>query len=482
MSQSAKITRNSLFLILSKVAGTGFTLIYLPFLTRYLGKDNYGNYTFAYSFVGMFEIIAWLGIHRIVVREVARSHDKARQYYTNALSVKLVLSLLATVCLIVAIVVQRDLDSLARQVILIAGAEMLIRVYGTVNESLFRAFEKMQNALLLTIIDLGTATLGVFAAIILNLGLIGIMVAFLCGALAYMITGFFLTSHAIGKLTLGTDLSVCKFLIKEGIPIGGSTGFQRVYQRQGTVHLRSSQGIGQVGIYGGGLRIYNLTVILSAAIANSVFPMLSRKALGDQSAMMTTLETNLKVLVSIAGVSAIALFWGAETFIPLLVGKELTEVTLVTKLLAPAIVFAFGGTLFSIVLESVNRQYLNTIAWAIVLALNLGLNIILAPQLGYVGSTLAFLSTEIIFTLLTFAFVWKKVGRFAIYTPVVKPLATTLVCWILGWLLWQKLELVTLLGIIPLYVLMLWRLNVFTKEEIDSLKHPFVKRFLSKTQ
>jgi O-antigen/teichoic acid export membrane protein len=465
--------------MLSKAVETVFVLIYLPFLTRYLGKDNYGNYTFAYSFVGMFEIVAWLGIHRIVVRETARSHDKARLYYTNALSIKLVLSLVAAVCLVVAVVMHRSLDSLARQVILIAGAEMLIRAYGTVNESLFRAFERMQNELLLTTIDLGTATLGVFAAIILDLGLLGVMVAFLSGAMAYTITGFFLSSRAIGELALGTDIPACKLLIKEGIPIGGSTGMQRVYQRQGTVYLRSSQDVGQVGIYGGGLRIYNLTAILSAAIVNSAFPMLSRRALGDQRALMTTIETNLKVLMSIAGVIAVSLFLVAETIIPLLVGKELAEITLVVQLLSPAIVFAFGSTLFSIVLESVNRQQLNTIAWAIVLVLNLGFNIVLAPRIGYVGSTLAFLATEIVFALLTFSFVWKKVGRFATYSPVVKPLVTTLVCWVLGWLLWQKLGLVTLLIIMPLYVLMIWKLNVFTKEEIDSLKHTFLQQSLS---
>jgi O-antigen/teichoic acid export membrane protein len=470
MSQSAKIARNSAFLMLAKGVNTVFVLIYMPFLARYLGKENFGHYSFTYSFVGMFQVIAWLGIHRILVREVARSPDQARRYYGNALSIKLLLSLLAATVLVAAVYMRHDLNSLTRQIIFIAGAETLIRTYGTVNASLFRAFEQMHIEPILTLIDLGTSTVGVFIAIIFDLGLVGVMIAFLCGATVYMVVGLLLVSRVIGKPALQGQISIWRFLVKESLPIGGSVGIQNLYARQGTVYLRSFRDIGQVGIYGGGLRIYGLITIISAAIVSALFPTLSRRALGARETLVAAIETNLKLLTLISGGIAMLLFLMSGVIVPLLLGQELSEVTLVIQLLCPAIVFAFAATLFNDLLESTNLQQLNTIAWIIVLALNLILNITLTPRMGYIGTTLAFLVTEILFALITFYFVWKRVGRLALFSAVIKPLVPAFFSWTLGWILLPKLGLGSLLVALLLYGLLTWKLQIFTREEIGMLQ------------
>lgn len=47
----------------------------------------------------MFQFLARLGVHRIVIREMARSHNQASRYYSNALGIDLLLSLVAASCL-----------------------------------------------------------------------------------------------------------------------------------------------------------------------------------------------------------------------------------------------------------------------------------------------------------------------------------------------------------------------------------------------
>jgi O-antigen/teichoic acid export membrane protein len=266
------------------------------------------------------------------------------------------------------------------------------------------------------------------------------------------------------------QISVWRFLVKEGLPIGGSVGIQRLYERQGTVYLRSFRDIGQVGIYGGGLRIYGLITVISAAIVSALFPTLSRRALGARETLVAAIETNLKLLTLISGVIAMLLFLMAGVIVPLLLGQELSEVTLVIQLLCPAIVFAFAGTLFNDLLESTNLQQLNTIAWIIVLALNLVLNITLTPGMGYIGTTLAFLVTEILFAVITFYFVWKRVGRLAMFSAVIKPLVPAFFSWTLGWILLPKLGLGALLVALLLYGLLAWKVQIFTREEIGMLQ------------
>jgi O-antigen/teichoic acid export membrane protein len=470
MSQSATIVKNSAFVILAKVMNTVFALAIVPFLARYLGKTGFGHYSFAYSFVGMFQAAAWLGVHSIIVREIARSHDQASWYYGNALSVKLLLTLIAGGVLAIATYAYPDLNAFSRQVVLIAGAETLVRTYGTINVSMFRALERMQNEPILRIVDLGTAAIGISLSIIFDLGLVAVMLSFLCGATAYALVGFLLVSCTIARPVPRGDLPTWGYLLKEGLPIGISTGIRRVYEREGAVYLRSHGDVGQVGIYGGGTRAYTLIIMVSTAIANSLFPMLSRRALDTRKALTTAIEVSLKLLLLIASAFAIPLFFTIDTIAPIILGKELGEVALVARLLSPAIVFAFASSLFSTVLDSTNLQKLNTVAWTVVLVLNFGLNLALTPSMGYVGTTLALLTTEIAFALLTFFFIWIKIGRLAMLESVIKPLTIIAISWIVGWILWPKLSLGALVVSVVLYGLLIWKLQVFSKGEIELLR------------
>lgn len=470
MSRSATIAKNSAFVLLAKVMNTVFALAFIPFLTRYLGKIGFGHYNFAYSFVGMFQAAAWLGIHYIIVREVARTPERASWFYSNALSIKIVLTILTGIALAIATYAHPDLNALSRQVVLIAGAETLIRTYGTINVSMFRAFERMQNEPLLRIADLGTTAVGLTLTIVLDLGLVAVMLSFLCGATAFTLVGFLMVSRTIAKPIPRGDLSTWKYLLKEGLPIGISTGIRRVYEREGTVYLRSHGGVGQVGIYGAASRAYTLIIMVSTAIANSLFPMLSRRARDTEKSLTTAIETSLKLLLLLASAFAIPLFFTIDTLAPIILGKELGEVAIAVRLLSPAIVFSFASSLFTTVLASANRQQLETVAWSVALALNFALNVALVPSWGYAGTALAYLTTEIIFALLTLFFIWKKVGRIAVFRSAIKPLSVIAISWIAGWLLWPILGLGALAATALLYGLLAWKLQVLTGGEVKLLR------------
>lgn len=457
-------------MLLAKVMNTVFALAFIPLLARYLGKTGFGHYNFAYSFVGMFQAAAWLGVHRIIVREIARTPERASWYYSSALSIKLALTLLTGIVLAIATYAHPELNTLSRQVVLIAGAETLIRTYGTINVSIFRAFERMQIEPILRVADLGTAAVGLILTIIFDLGLVAAMLSFLCGATAFTLAGFLMVSCTIAKPIPRGDLPTWKYLLKEGLPIGASTSIRRVYEREGTVYLRSHGGVDQVGIYGGGARAYVLIIMVSTAIANSLFPMLSRRALNTRKAFTTAIETSLKLLLLLASAFAIPLFFTIDTIAPIMLGKELGEVAFVIRLLSPAIVFAFASSLFSTVLESTNRQQLDTIAWSVVLVLNFGLNVVLTPSLGYIGTALAFLTTEVVFALLTLLFIWKKVGRLEVFRSTIKPLGVIAISWIVGWLLWPTLGLGALAAAVLLCGLLVWKLRVFTGGEVKLLR------------
>ena len=83
MAGPRRVAKNSAVLFLAQAYSTLTLFVYIPLLTRYLGQDGYGRYSYAYAFVGLFQVVAILGIHEIFIRETARKKEEAGLYFGN---------------------------------------------------------------------------------------------------------------------------------------------------------------------------------------------------------------------------------------------------------------------------------------------------------------------------------------------------------------------------------------------------------------
>jgi O-antigen/teichoic acid export membrane protein len=71
----ANVKKNFLFLSLYKVLEMLLPMITSPLLSRRLGAESLGEYTFYYSIVSMFIVVAELGCYRYGIREIAKVRD-----------------------------------------------------------------------------------------------------------------------------------------------------------------------------------------------------------------------------------------------------------------------------------------------------------------------------------------------------------------------------------------------------------------------
>lgn len=417
-----RIAKNSAVLFLAQAYSTLTLFVYIPLLTRYLGQDGYGRYSYAYAFVGLFQVIATLGLHEIFIRETARNKDKAGLYFGNLLILKVILTVVA-MALIFAAAILRGMTPEDLLIIGICATEMMIRIYVNLNVSIFRAFEKMEYELLLMFLDRTVGLVGILLVIHLRLGLIAVFVAFLASAVVRGLVAFALTLARFVRPRLGLDMSLWKHFTVASIPIGISLGIQRVYERQGTVILEGTRGVGEVGLYAGALRIYGLSSLAASSLIGALFPVFSQLAISSQERLAKMYQTGLKFLLLLSLPASGAIVIWADDIALLILGPEFVMTSTALRVLAPAIPISFLGYLSSSTLRSADRQATDTMIWASSLVINLFLTLVLAPRYGFAGAALALLVSEAVFASLGLLVVTRRVCPVPVREVLLRPLA-----------------------------------------------------------
>lgn len=428
VARAARITKNSFFLFASQ-GYSAFTLfLYIPLLTRYLGQEGYGRYNYAYAFIGIFQVLASLGLHQILVREMARDKDRSGLYLGSALFIKLLLSVitLGVLALAVALRGPRPEDLL---IMSLAAAEMLVRIYGNVNLSLFRAFQRMEYELLVDFVDGTVGLVGVVLAVYFQLGLVTVFLAFFLAAVARTLTSFTIGVMLFVKPRFQMDKAIWKRFLGESTPVGVSMGLQRAYERQGTVLLEGMRGSAEVGLLGGPLRIYRLMDIVAQSVVGALFPLFSSLAVSKRETLSQAYQTAFKLLTLFSLPIAGFLLIFAEEITSFLLGPDFAPATDLLRLLAPAIVFSFLGFLFSFLLRAIDRQGVDTINWALALLLNFALSYLLIAPLGFMGAGLALFTSEAIFCLGGFLLVSRYLPQISWSESLLKPLACGSIAW-----------------------------------------------------
>ncbi len=95
MSRVAAAAKNSGWVLAGKGAERLFRIVVVIVLARALGVRGFGVYSFAFAFAEMFAMTTDVGLHTILVREIARDREAAPQLLGGALLLKGLLAILS---------------------------------------------------------------------------------------------------------------------------------------------------------------------------------------------------------------------------------------------------------------------------------------------------------------------------------------------------------------------------------------------------
>ena len=372
-----------------------FPLISYPFITRVLGADSLGRYSFSESVVSYFSLIASLGIPTYAIREGARIRSQKEslcQFTAEIFTINIIASLFSFGLLLLAISffprLQRDavlIYIISTNIIwTLLGRDWINSIYEdflyiTVRYILFQILALI---LIFTFIKI-PSDYKVYTAIMVLCGNCGANLLNIIYTQKYV--PFSVTRH----LNLKRHLKPIFFLFCTSVAI-------TIYIKSDITILGFLRSDEEVGVYTVSSRIYTLVKSTLNAIIMVTIPRISNY-LGEAkiSEYHSTLNTLRKALCIFVFPCIIGLFLLSKEIVCLVGGQAFYTGHSALRILCFALGFAVFGCFYSNAVLVVNRKekyfFYATILSA---AVNIVLNIIMIPYFGIDGAALTTVFAE----------------------------------------------------------------------------------------
>lgn len=384
-----KIVENIGWLFIDKILRMGVGLLVGVWVARYLGPEQFGLLNFATAFTGLFGAIAALGLQGIVVRDIVRDPECAHLTLGTAAVMQLVGGLVAYLLILGAIAYLRPDDALARGIVAILGAMMLLKasdiaVFWFESQVQSKYTVWVQNAAFLVFAALKVVL------ILQHAPLVAFVWAMLAEAavVAFVLLGV-MSQRGPAFTRLRVSAARGKTLLKDSWPLILSAIAVTVYMKIDQIMLGQMMGDEAVGIYSAATRISEVWYFIPMAIVASVFPAIleAKKRSGTQYHARLQRLYDLMVVISVA--VALPMTFLATPIIVILFGEAYHGAGTVLAIHIWASAFVFLGVASSNWFLAENRQVLGLQRSVLGAIANIALNLWLIPLYGAIGAAIA---------------------------------------------------------------------------------------------
>ena len=403
--------------------------VYFTIVARHIGVEDTGIYFFVLSFTTIFVIFVDLGFSNVLIREAARAQEKMQHYIATVLSIKLLFAVFTYIIAITTIYLL-GYDIVVRQLVCVSAITMLFDSLNLTLYGVFRAYGNLvYEASASVMSQLLTLVLGSIF-LWLDYPLIFLMYAFLISSI---LNSVFATSMLYRRYKLNIKISYDRVLFRHMLPIvipfALAGIFGRVYSYIDSVLLSKLAGNIAVGLYSVPHKIANAFQFIPLAVVAAFYPRFSEYFIHDRKKLDYAFHQGIKYLALVALPVSVGIYIIADPLVHAFFSTEYVGSILALKIFMIGLFFGFVNLFFGALFNACNRQVFQTILIAIVMVLNIILNIVLIPRYGVYGAAFASIGGAICMTLLGFFIVPRIVhlnARF-LWTHAFKILLSVLI-------------------------------------------------------
>jgi O-antigen/teichoic acid export membrane protein len=400
MKLSTIVIRNSAYGLAAQIAIKILSFIFSVAIIRHLGAESYGQYSAIIAFSMVFAIISDLGLSPYFVREVARirdhpdKHSKINNLFSDILSLRIVLSLIA-----IAITVSAAWLTGRPTIMLVAiglnSLGLILYSIQGISEAALAGFERFGIASLAKVISqIIFVTLGAIA-LILGLGYFGLIIA---GGIGVSILTYMCWK---GVKKIGVEyhsINTANWfpLLRASIPfglIGFALGFSYKFD---TILINVYQSDAQTGYYNAAYNLIFSAVVISNVINTSLYPSLTRRAAQTPLQMPSIYEQIFRYLLVISLPITAGGFILSKQIISFLYSSEYSPSIQALQILIWVIPFMYLSEYLGYIV--VINDHESRVARAILVAtgVNIFLNFLFIPKYGLIAASIITVFTEAI--------------------------------------------------------------------------------------
>ncbi len=400
------IAKNTFWLFAGQIGSRLLRAIIVIYSARILGASSWGAFSYAIGIAAFLTIFSDIGINALITKEASRNPNLKNRYLSTALFIKLFLLIIFIIGVAIAAPYLSNIKEAAGliPIIIFVFAFDTLRDLGS---ALSRAMEKME-------IEAGINIFTNLAIVILGFTLLSISptsqslaIAYALGSGLGLVAIFFALRKHFSGLLKNFTFSLIKPIVTTAWPFGLMGLMGVVMLNTDIVMLGWLVPPEWVGFYSAAQKPIQLLYVLPALLASSVFPVMSRLAKSDPTALRLLLKKYTRIVLIVAVPVMILGFILAVPIITTLFGSAYLPAATSFRILILTVIIVYPATLIgnAIFAYDHHREFIK-FSIAAILG-NVVFNALLIPPLGIEGAAISTLFTQLI----TNAMIWRKARK-----------------------------------------------------------------------
>lgn len=383
-----KHTANMGWMFFGRIGSMIITLIATSYMARNLGPTNYGQLSYAVSYVGLFAFISSLGVEQILYRDLIKFPEKRNEYMGSAITIRFLASILAIVVCVTSAYIWSSKDVSLFLIFIVS----LTYVLGTLQLSSyeFQAEAKAKLPSILSLIIIFILNILKIGVIVFGEGIIYLAFVILVEPFLYSVGLLYLRIKEYGTIKYWRfDYEIAKSILKDSFPLIFASAFFALYARVDQIMIKHMLNTESVGLYDSAVRISELGYFVPNIIVVALFPALVNSKKISFNLYTLRAKKLLFMLLLISFIIALVTALLSKYLVLIIFGAGFIGAVLVLKVYVWSNIGAALNLLIHQLLVVENLTKIVTVSIFAGMVSNVALNFILIPKYGMLGAATA---------------------------------------------------------------------------------------------
>lgn len=475
-----KIAHNSIAQFIGKVFSIVLGLFTVALITRYLGKNGFGQYTTIMTFLQFFAIFVDMGLTLTAAQMISLPGCDEKKIMGNIFSLRIISGIVFLSLAPITALFFPYPDIIKIGIALAAISFFFTSIF----QVILAVFQKHLSTYKAAIADTFCRLLLLVFTIIaikLNQGLYGIIIAIILSNLCQVIIYLLLAKKYV-NIKWQIDFSVWQKIWETTWPIFITIVFNLIYFKADTLFLSIFKSFSEVGIYGAAYKVLEVVITIPFIICGLVLPLLTKFwANKDKENFHSIIQQGFNILIILSIPMIIGTIILAKPLMIAVSGPEFAASGFVLQILIFATAIIFINSIFSHAIISINKQKAIIPAYLLTAIFSIFAYIIFIPKYSYYAAAIITVITELMISLIIFIIFYKTTKFIPKINILFKTLTASLIMalplyYVLNFTQVQQNIPVLLIEIASSGILYLLLLVPLKAIDIQTLKFNFIKK------
>lgn len=383
-----KYFQNTGWMFLGKIASMAISFIATSYIARNLGPTNYGELSYAVSFVGLFSFLATLGIDNILYIDLVKYPEKKKEYLGTAIILRLLAAILTIIISFIFAFFLSPKD-VSLFIIFIISLTFIFNSFQLLNYE-FQAETKSKYPALISLSVVLILNILKVLIIFLNKGVIYLAAIILLESILLMIGFIYLRLKIYGNFQgFIFKKEIAKQMLNDSLPLIFASAFFAIYARIDQVMIKNMLNSESVGLYDAAVKLSEIWYFIPNIIITSIFPAIVNIKKVSEELYYKRLKKVFFIVTAISFLTAFFTFLFSKNIILIVFGSGFIGAVTVVNIYVWSNIGAILNFISQQILIIENQgQKISLIVFGGMIT-NILLNLLLIPKYGISGAAFA---------------------------------------------------------------------------------------------